>query len=60
MRAVERTSGNEKVGHLPPAGQVDDLNLITPLSSMNVTPDEQEVNHNKMDAPFGFCFFKFW
>lgn len=30
------TLTNEKVGDLPSGGQTEDLNLITPLSSMNV------------------------
>lgn len=32
--------GNEKAATI----QLEDLNLITPISSMNVTPVEQEVN----------------
>lgn len=49
MRTIEKTNilsavCNENVGRLPSVSQVEDLNLITPLSSMNVTPTEQEVH----------------
>lgn len=46
MLAVERTTSvmaDGKVSELPSVSQGEDLNLITPLSSMNVTPNEQDV-----------------
>lgn len=49
MKSIEKNNiisamSNENVGRLPSVSQLEDLNLITPLSSMNVTPTEQEVN----------------
>lgn len=48
MRAVEKANATSmvadgKASKLPSVSQGEDLNLITPLSSMNVTPNEQEV-----------------
>lgn len=48
MLAVEKANATTmmsdgKVSKLPSVSQGEDLNLITPLSSMNVTPNEQDV-----------------
>lgn len=45
MLAVEKANATSdwKVSKLPTVSQGEDLNLITPLSSMNVTPNEQDV-----------------
>lgn len=49
MRTIESTNiasilANGKVADGGNAGHIHDLNLITPMSSMNVTPTEPEVN----------------
>lgn len=48
MLAVEKANvtsmmADGKASKLPFISQGEDLNLITPLSSMNVTPNEQDV-----------------
>lgn len=48
MLAVEKANATSmmadgKVNKLRTVSQGEDLNLITPLSSMNVTPTEQDV-----------------
>lgn len=48
MLAVEKANttsmmADGKVSKLPMVSQAEDLNSITPLSSMNVTPNEQDV-----------------
>lgn len=55
MRAVSMMD-SEKVTRLPSVSQVEDLNLITPLSSMNVTPNEDEVHFDRIFCT-SFAFF---
>lgn len=50
MLAVEKANSTSmiadadgKVNKWPSVSHGEDLNLITPLSSMNVTPNEQDV-----------------
>lgn len=49
MRTIGSTNAipmlaNGQNAVLPPTGQIGELNLITPASSMNVTPTETEVS----------------
>lgn len=45
MKAFENASTNAQAKGLQAINPNDDLNLITPMSSMNVTPTEPDVRH---------------
>lgn len=62
MRTIESTNiasilANGKVADGGNAGQIHDLNLITPMSSMNVTPTEPEVNISTYFSILDYFFF---